>query len=942
MDEVPSYDVFLCYSWADAEAADALHDVLVAAGRSVFQDKVEGEIYAPLGESIIAALTRSRTLVALMSPRLQDSPHCREELHLALSAAARLGDTSRVMAVVLDMSPDEVRPRELTRFRLPRTATPDGDLAARIAAVVDRHEGLLGDVPRQPEPLWYPREPAGNARFRGRWDELWEIRHGLRARSRNADRGQPVVVITGPGGLGKTALGVQYARWFPQEHPGGVFLFELGGSGAAHGDSAIRLAFRRQLADVAERMGVSGPEAVAPALATGGVPYLWLVDDLPATASPELIGELCAPTAHGYTLITTRGRIDRPASATVALAPLSPSIGSRVLTSRRLATPGEQSAVRDIVNLLGGHPLGLTLASGLSTLPDFAGYPKLLDELAAAEPDRLEAVAAGVAGGLPTGSARPFAVALLRGFAALPGATREALTALSILSPTFVGDDLLGAMAGENAPAALGIAADRGLVTRSVGGCVMHALTARAIRVRTFPASVRARFRESALRALTSTVEATRTSYRHAQIAHHLPHVRAVTGLRWGGDAWQIGPDERHLLHETGRTEIEVGRSRDALGLLQALYDACRTTPEVDAQTRYAVATALAAAHLEEGNQTVALGLLEEAVTAFGRVIGPDHPDTVTVRHNLGLAYLAAGQPDRAYGLVREAYVARRDHPGLGPLHRDTLLALNSLALVRGRLGATAAELARSRRVAHRLWLSAQERWSRVAHPDDQYTLDVLNGLALSFRAVGHLDQAGTTLDDLRERRERLLGPEHPDTLGTAENALIVRSELGEPTAEGFRAVLLGRLRGQGPGHPRTGATMANLIRAERGSAGHRATLGWRAEPAARPPGAVRLNGDHVDAEIDLQQLAIDWQQDCTDRFGPDHPNSLMATCYLAYSLAGADHLDGQVGWALEELEQTWPAIADAAEAGEVTADDLEIATILRDWVRELAGDQGA
>ncbi|GAB3864482.1 hypothetical protein GCM10029963_74960 [Micromonospora andamanensis] len=410
-----------------------------------------------------------------------------------------------------------------------------------------------------------------------------------------------MVVVTGLGGLGKTALTVQYARWFAQEHPGGVFLFELGGSGAnSNSDTAIRLAFRHQLADVAARMGVSGPDQVVPTLTASGLPYLWLVDDLPATAGPELVNELCAPTASGYTLITTRGRIDRPASATISLEPLSPLMGGRALTSRRPARPGEQQAVRDIVNLLGGHPLGLTLASGLSTLPNFAGYPALLAELTSTEPDRLEAVAAGLVSELPVGCARPFAVALLRSFAALPGATRDALTALSVLSPTFVGDDLLGAMAGKSAPAALDVAADRGVIVRSAGGCVMHALTARAIRVRTLPSGVRARYRQAALRALTSTVDATRTSYRHAKIAHHLPHVRAVTGLLRGGDAWAIGPDERHLLHETGRTEIEAGRSGDALGLLQALYDACRTAPGVDAETVYTVATALAAAHLEE------------------------------------------------------------------------------------------------------------------------------------------------------------------------------------------------------------------------------------------------------------------------------------------------------------------------------------------------------
>ena len=65
-DEAGSCHVFLCYSWADSEVAAGLHDALTAEGLSVFQDAVEGEIYAPLGESIRDALDRSRTLVVLM------------------------------------------------------------------------------------------------------------------------------------------------------------------------------------------------------------------------------------------------------------------------------------------------------------------------------------------------------------------------------------------------------------------------------------------------------------------------------------------------------------------------------------------------------------------------------------------------------------------------------------------------------------------------------------------------------------------------------------------------------------------------------------------------------------------------------------------------------------------------------------------------------------
>ena len=44
------------------------------------------------------------------------------------------------------------------------------------------------------------------------------------ARDKNATRAHPAVTVRGPGGIGKTALALQYARWFHRDHPGGVFL----------------------------------------------------------------------------------------------------------------------------------------------------------------------------------------------------------------------------------------------------------------------------------------------------------------------------------------------------------------------------------------------------------------------------------------------------------------------------------------------------------------------------------------------------------------------------------------------------------------------------------------------------------------------------------------------------------------------------------------------
>jgi hypothetical protein len=263
------------------------------------------------------------------------------------------------------------------------------------------------------------------------------------------------------------------------------------------------------------------------------------------------------------------------------------------------------------------------------------------------------------------------------------------------------------------------------------------------------------------------------------------------------------------------------------------------------------------------------------------------------------------------------------------------LIALNNVAIARGHLGDSAGERQRHRRVAHRYWLGLYARWQRVARPDDPYPLDALNGLALSYRALGMLDDALATIDELLARRRALLGPDHPDTLGTLENKLILQEELRQRGPdETFQRLVLKRLQGQGPAHHRTRTTLRNLIRGEIES-----TKGAASSPAELPdgvtPGDVCLDGDHVDEEIDLQQLAVALQQERVDGYGSDDPRTMIATSYLAYALALGGHLDGQLHTAGVLAEDAFSGLADAADDGadHLGAHDVEVARLIHEWI---------
>ncbi|MGI8335211.1 tetratricopeptide repeat protein [Actinomadura scrupuli] len=783
------HDVFLCYKWEDSEAARALYEALVSRGLDVFLDAIDGPIWAPLGDSIRDALNRSRTLVALITPRFPISPHCREELHTALLASYYLdGDESaRVMAIAQGVSPDDVEPYRLSWIRLPMHGIPQDELVAGIIENVERHDGVFGDMPGRPRPRWIPGERSTGP-FRGRFAEVWRLHHALRSRVRAADGGPPVAVINGTGGVGKTALSMQFAKLFARDHPGGIFILELGGSDGRSlpGDGRIMDRVEEQRQVIAESLGLPDAAGLEAGLDALDEDYLWIVDDLPTMTSPELFARLRAPTGRGKTIVTTRATVVRDAPLNLALGPLDGAPAEAVLTTFRRAGRAERRAVSAIVELLGGLPLGLTIAAGLTTLPGFRGYQDLLADLSSADFDRLEN-AAQLEGQLPVGCARPFTRALLRSFDSFGDAGRDVLCAASVLGPTVIPHDLLagmvrrssGAEVSENEVAPI---LDRGMLGSADGGYLMHALVARALRVVVAVEERRRLLRLAAIEELTDLVERTRRSHSHRHLLNHLPHVRAVAGLMTGGDAWDIGLNERHLVVEAGRTQLEAGLGRDALAALGELWRQCEGLESLDAETRYVLLVALGAAHDSVGDHTVAAGLADEAWAGLARDRGPHHPDTMTALENAAVARLGLREYDWAFAMLLEVYEARCTDENLGPAHRRTLQALSNLAIAESHRGDGPAARRRHQEEAHVLWRRARAQWRRIAPADDPGALDALNGLALSHYALGELEEALKCADELYHRRERLLGPDHPDTLGSLENMLVIMEALrGRP-----------------------------------------------------------------------------------------------------------------------------------------------------------------
>ncbi|MFX0577141.1 tetratricopeptide repeat protein [Nocardia nepalensis] len=557
-----------------------------------------------------------------------------------------------------------------------------------------------------------------------------------------------------------------------------MFVLDCGGSdGRIISTLELETRHRENLELIAQGLGVTRT-AIPAALDRMGQPYLWILDDVPSTASPETVTAMCAPTSAGRTLITTRNR-ERYASAAISLGPLGVHSSADVLTSYRPAQPGEESAVLQIVNILGQHPLGLTIAAGLTSVEDFTGYHRLLDQLSSAEPDELEA--AHTALGLPAGCVRPFSRTLLRSFASLAPAGQEVLCAASVLAPAPIPRALLTAivsavtgMSEQQILTGAQAAATRGLICMNEHDFSMHALDARALRVLVKPQRRHHRLRDAALSELIAAVDCDGDRSRSEGIGAYLAHVRAVVDLPPAGDRWEI--EGQDPLNETGRFQIETNRR--ALDTYARLVQVC-PIEVVGALTHAVAVNGLAVAHEYSGDYSHALVLKQQLVQTLSGALGEDAAETLTATNNLAIAHAKLGHHIQAYQLQLEVYRRRREHRLLGPTHRDTLIALNNLAIARGHLGSTPAQQRYHRGVAHRLWLAAADRWPVIARPEDPDALDALHGLVRNLRALGMHEQALETLTDVYARCVVAFGPNHPDTLEVRENMLIVQAQIG-------------------------------------------------------------------------------------------------------------------------------------------------------------------
>ena len=336
------------------------------------QWRIEAELRLGLHEGVLAELRA----LTVEHPYLEAF---HGQLMLALHVAGRHADALEAYTRVRGALAEELGTEPGARLR---------ELHRRILA---RDPRLLPSAPIRPTVAVMPAAapvssqlPSLNGEFTGRAKEARLLLESL-----NPPVATPVLV-TGTGGVGKSALACQVARQLAGRYPDGQLYVDLGGSGAHRpadpADVLARLLHDLGVPQAAVPDGTAARTARFRALVTGRRLLLVLDDAADAAQVGPLLPGAGAPDCA--VLVTSRNRLRELApegAQRLTLEGVPPEEAAQLLAQvvgdRR--TGAEPQAVRRIVAACEGLPLALQIAGlRLAARPSWrlADFARLLDD----------------------------------------------------------------------------------------------------------------------------------------------------------------------------------------------------------------------------------------------------------------------------------------------------------------------------------------------------------------------------------------------------------------------------------------------------------------------------------------------------------------------------------------------------------------------------------
>ncbi|CAL9572457.1 Regulatory protein AfsR [Actinosynnema sp. ALI-1.44] len=821
--------------------------------------------------------------------------------------------------------------------------------------ILNGEAGGAAPPPPPPDRWPVPRQlPAGLQDFTGRDAEARRVEDIITS----ATRAVPVVVLSGPPGVGKTALALHVAHRVAQRFPDGQLHLDLRGYSTSPPVSATD-ALNRLL-----RALGTPPELVPHDLDDQSALFRSKLADrrvllvLDNAVSADQIRPLLPGSATCAVLVTSRdklvGLVALGAAQQVPVDLVSPEDARKLLTTLlgEERTAAEPRAVDEFAALCGYLPLALRIAAanltaspglGIADYVDRVRRSDRLDEMSIAgddqaavhwafdrsysvlkpEPARLFRLLSLA----PGPDFDRFTAAELAGVA--PEAAAKALTRLATANLVFSRaagryqfHDLIGEFARKKCETEDAPEERRRAVRRLFESALDTARAAEAVAGRRTPPPARrprpglatpaealAWFQAETPNLVALVREA---AHDHPELlpwrladalVGHFERLRLDTSWRVAFDTALTAARERG--DRVGWAEMEDGLGR--LGFLQARYD--------DARTHYLRAVDLFRASADPAGEARSLtglgsvafdrGAYEEAITRYGAAAElfravPDAPDQVRTLYNLAVVLMMSGDTDRA--VERFAAAGRLAEALDMPLMRARTAAGTATAdLWRGRHGEAAAGFTAVLAVV-----------SELAYP--QYRSETLRSLAEVALEEGDL------------RRAADLG----------RQALAVADSIESPWHEVGARVILGRAA-LGGGDP---DAAFEHFRVARGEASARVRH-WHAS-ATRGLAEWHRRAGSADAAVELAAAVLDDPR--PRERGRTHAELASALLAKGDHRAALHHAElaagiGRAhGYRLDEVQ----ALAVVAELHRVLGDDTAAERARARSAGLLADDRGA
>lgn len=296
-----------------------------------------------------------------------------------------------------------------------------------------------------------------------------------------------------------------------------------------------------------------------------------------------------------------------------------------------------------------------------------------------------------------------------------------------------------------------------------------------------------------------------------AQLAEALRANTAVLHAVAAGWLWSSGchPVLRRVAESLG----EAGRpveAREHLDRLEAVA-VDRLGPEH--RDTLAIRSMAATWAGRAGSPTDAAFLLERVVSDQERVLGADDQDTMSTRSQLEIrrgryqltAYGVVMTPTDVLAALRKVLTDQTRL--LGRLHPDTMATRGRIAFLRAETGDPVAAAEAFERLLH-----DQVKAFGPHHPS---VLATRNNLWMSRAEAGETQAALVALRELVVELARVVGPRHVDTLTVRNNIAFWQGELGDLTGAtaALRELVDDQARLLGPRHPLTLTTRGHLAR---------------------------------------------------------------------------------------------------------------------------------